>query len=67
MSHRALENQMKSIISNLKEGETFMLKDIISDPPARLGRALYEGVQSGDIPKVKCIGPKDGVEIYMKL
>ena len=66
MSYKELETQMKSIISKLQPGTTFLLKDIISDPPAGLGRTLYECVQSGVIPNVRCTGKTNGVETYEK-
>ena len=53
MSYKVLLNQMKSIIANLPSGEKFLLKDIITDPPTRLGRTLYDAVESGEIPNVK--------------
>ncbi len=62
-----LENQMKSIINSLPAGTTFMLRDIINDPPALLGRRLYEGVQSGEIPNVVYNKKIDGVESYTKI
>lgn len=34
MSHKALENQMISIIKNLDAGTEFCLRDIINNPPA---------------------------------
>lgn len=67
MSYTTLENQMKSIISNLTSGEKFFLRDIISNPPALLGRKLYEGVQSGSIPNVKFIAKINGADQYEKL
>lgn len=67
MSYTALGNQMKSIISNLKPGEKFFLRDIISDPPAQLGRKLYEEVQSGAIPNVRFVAKIDGADQYEKL
>ncbi|MBP3602784.1 MAG: hypothetical protein J6J79_01390 [Lachnospiraceae bacterium] len=67
MSYTVLENQMKSTISNLPAGTNFMLRDIINDPPALLGRRLYEGVQSGEIPNVVYNKKVDGVESYTKM
>ncbi len=67
MGFVALENQMKSVINSLPAGTTFMLRDIISDPPALLGRHLYEGVQSGEIPNVVYNRRIDGVESYTKI
>lgn len=66
MSHTVLENQMKSIISTLESGTTFMLRDILDNPPALLGRRLYEGVESGEIPNVEFIGKEDGIDKYVK-
>lgn len=56
MSHKVLENQMKSIINSLESGTEFVLKDIISDPPTLLGRRLREGVDSGEIAGVMFMG-----------
>ena len=67
MRYTALENQMKSIISNLPARKKFMLRDIINDPPALLGRRLYEGVKSGEIPNVEFNEKVDGVETYTKI
>lgn len=67
MGYKVLENQMRSIINNLDQGKEFSLRDIIQNPPARLGRTLYEAVQNGNIPHVQCIGIIDGVEHYKKL
>lgn len=66
MSYTALENQMRSIISNLSAGTEFFLRDIIVNPPAQLGRTLFEEVQSGTIPNVVCFEKVDGVEHYRK-
>lgn len=66
MSHTVLENQMKSIISSLKSGTEFMLRDILDNPPALLGRRLYEDVASGDIPNVEYVGKEDGIDKYIK-
>ena len=68
MSYKTLENQMKSIISNLPAGKEFCLNEIIENPPAQLGRALYEAVQSGEIPNVTCITTaQDSVQKYRKI
>lgn len=67
MSYTVLENQMKNIINGLSAGTNFMLRDIINDPPALLGRRLYEGVQSGEIPNVIYDKKVDGVESYTKI
>lgn len=67
MSQETLENQMKAIIDSLPTGKEFQLSDIISDPPALLGRRLFEDVQSGKIENVKCItGVDDTVQRYKK-
>lgn len=67
MSYNVLVNQMKSIITNLPSGEKFFLSDIVADPPARLGRTLYDAVVSGDIPNVKYIGQENGIALYQKI
>lgn len=67
MSFQALENQMKGIISTLKPGTEFMLRDIINDPPAGLGKKLFEGVQNGEIENVICIEQGKGADKYRKL
>lgn len=67
MGYEVLENQMQSVISNLEKGKEFMLKDIISNPPAGLGRILYQKVKSKDIPNVKYMGKKNDVDVYVKL
>lgn len=67
MSYTVLENQMKSVINGLPVGTNFMLRDIINDPPALLGRRLYEGVQSGEIPNVVYNKKVNGVESYTKI
>ncbi len=67
MSYQVLENQMRSVINNLPSGKTFFLRDIISNPPARLGRTLFEAVQSGAISNVKYLTNVDGIDQYQKL
>lgn len=67
MSYTVLENQMRSIIANLPSGEKFFLRDIIPNPPAQLGRTLYEEAQNGTISNVRCIAKVDNVEQYEKL
>lgn len=67
MSHKALENQMISIIKNLDAGTEFCLRDIINNPPALLGRVLYEGVANNTIPNVTHIGKENGVDKYKKI
>lgn len=68
MSHIELENHMIKLIQKFATGTKFTLKDLILDPPAQLGRKLYEDVASGKIPNVKCLGNKeDGIEKYEKL
>lgn len=67
MGYEVLRNQMQSVICNLPAGTEFAIKDIISNPPARLGRTLFEEVQNGTIKNVQCLGKVDGVEQYKKL
>lgn len=68
MSHKALENQMKSIISSLESGTEFALSDIIDNPPALLGRRLREGVDSGEIAGVIHIGHNENnADMYRKV
>lgn len=67
MSYQVLENQMRSVINNLPSGKTFFLRDVISNPPARLGRTLFEEVQSGAIPNVQYLTKVDGIEQYQKI
>lgn len=67
MSFNELECQMKNIISNLKPETEFLLRDIIANPPALLGRKLNEGVKDGTIPDVEFIGIIDGYDKYRKL
>lgn len=66
MSFQVLENQMKSIIKTLDAGTEFYLKDIINDPPSRLGVTLYQGVADGSIPDVTFIGKVEGCDKYRK-
>ena len=67
MGHEVLENQMRSIINSMPLGKTFFLRDIIANPPARLGRTLFEEVQSGAITNVKYLTKVDGIEQYQKM
>ena len=67
MSYTALENQMRSTISNLSSGTVFFLRDVIINPPAQLGRTLFEEVQNGTIPNVRYLAKVDGVEQYQKM
>ena len=67
MSYKQLENQMNSIINSLKPGEKFFLRDIIPNPPAQLGRTLYESVENGTIPNVKFIAKVNNADQYEKL
>ena len=68
MSQIELEKHMIQLIEKFATDTEFTLKDLILDPPAQLGRKLYEGVVSGKIPNVKCLGKKaDGIERYIKL
>ena len=64
---KAQENLMKCVIKSLDPGEEFVLSDIIDNPPAYLGKILFEGVENGTIPNVEHIGIVDGVERYRKL
>jgi hypothetical protein len=64
---KALENQMISVINSLKPETEFLLRDIISNPPALLGRVLHDGVTDGTIPNVIYIGNQDGVDKYKKI
>lgn len=68
MSQIELEKHMVQLIEKFATDTEFTLKDLILDPPAQLGRKLYEGVVGGKIPNVKCLGKKaDGIEWYIKL
>lgn len=67
MGFDVLVNQMQSIIVNLPSGKRFLLNEIIADPPARLGRTLYEAVASGEIKNVKYIGQENGIAVYEKM
>lgn len=68
MSHKVLENRMRAIINSLSAGKEFHLHDIIENPPAQLGRQLYEDVQSGRIANVICITQSnDTVQKYRKI
>ena len=67
MSQTTLENQMRSIICSLKPGTEFLLRDIIDNPPALLGRRLYEAVENGSITGVVFIGKFEGYAKYRKL
>ena len=67
MSYNVLENQMRSIINNLPSGKTFFLRDIISNPPARLGRTLFEAVQREAMSNVEYLTKVDSIEQYQKL
>ena len=67
MSIITLENQMRSIISSLRPGTEFFLRDIIENPPALLGRRLNKAVKSGDIADVMFIGMIEGYDRYRKL
>lgn len=67
MGYEVLINQMRSAIHSLPVGNEFSLNDIIANPPAQLGRTLYEDVQSGAIPNVICITTNaDTVQRYRK-
>lgn len=67
MSYKAQENLMRSVISSLKPGEKFCLKDVVSGAPPQLGTTLFKEVRNGDIPNVKYVGKINGVEQYEKL
>ena len=47
--------------------QKLLLNEIIADPPARLGRTLYEAVASGEIKNVKYIGQENGIAVYEKM
>lgn len=67
MSHKVLENQMRAIINSLPIGTEFHLNDIIANPPALLGRKLYEDVQRQNIQNVICITQaNDAIQKYRK-
>lgn len=67
MGYEVLINQMRSTIHSLPAGKEFSLNDIIANPPAQLGRTLYEDVQSGATPNVICITTDaDTVQRYRK-
>ena len=55
---------MRSIISSLKPETEFILRDIIDNPPALIGRRLKGAVESGSITGVVFIGKFEG---YNKL
>lgn len=68
MSCTELEEHMIQLIEKFATNTEFTLKDLILNPPAQLGKKLYEGVASGKIPNVKCLGKKaDNTERYIKL
>lgn len=67
MGYEVQINQMRSIINSLPSGKEFCLHDIIENPSTRLGRTLYEDVQSGKIANVICITTNaDTVQKYRK-
>lgn len=67
MSYKTLENQMICVINSLPSGKEFCLNEIIENPPAQLGRTLYQYVQSGKISNVVCITPdKSSIQKYRK-
>ena len=49
-NYEPLINQMRSIIQSMPAGQEFSLSDILVNPPAQLGRRLFEDVNSGKIP-----------------
>lgn len=65
--YTVLKNQMRAIINNLPAGSKFQLNEIIANPPTRLGRTLYEDVQSGSISNVRYIGKENDIGQYEKL
>ena len=67
MIYKAQENLMRSVISSLKPGEKFCLKDVVSGAPSQLGITLLKEVKNGDIPNVKYVGKINRVEQYEKL
>lgn len=67
MGYQVLENQMKSVIHSMKPGTEFTLSDIVSYPPAGLGKILFRDVQSGEIENVVCIESGKGRDKYKKL
>lgn len=67
MSLEVLKNRMRSTINSLEPGKEFILRDIENDPPAQLGRVLYEEVAAGRIQNVQYIGKAAGVEKYRKI
>ena len=46
-NYEPLINQMRSIIQSLPCGQEFSLSDLLTNPPAQLGRKLFEDVNSG--------------------
>lgn len=67
MSYKAQENLMRSVISSLKPGEKFFLRDIVSETHPQLGITLLKEVRNGDIPNVKYVGTVKGVDQFEKL
>ena len=65
-NYEPLVNQMRSIIQNLPSGQEFSLSDILVNPPAQLGRRLFEDVNGGKIPNVQHLGKVNNVERYKK-
>lgn len=63
MSQQELEAHMKQLISKVALETEFALRDIIPNPPAGLGRRLYEGVNDGTIANVGFMGKRAGVDI----
>ena len=63
-----LTNQMRSIINNLPPGTEFYLNEIISNPPAQIGRKFYEDVHNNKIKDVICITQSnDSIQKYRKI
>ncbi|MBS5909141.1 hypothetical protein ABEO75_18355 [Paenibacillus macerans] len=55
-----LYKEAVSTINSLEPGSEFVLRDIISNPPALLGRYIFEAVENGNIKNVSFEG-KDGL------
>lgn len=66
-NYEPLINQMRSIIQSMPAGEEFALSDILVNPPAQLGRRLFEDVKSGKIPNVQHLGKVNNAERYKKM
>lgn len=62
-----LYKTMESKIQKLPSGREFYLRDIIGNPPALLGRWLFENVENGKIPDVIHIESAIKPERYRKI